>query len=194
MDLEDLHKEFLRPGTGGFAVLRRFHAKYSDVLRQSGFDKVDDLVHDVFIALSKIDFSKVNDPEHYIMRAIKLHSWSVLDKALRMKSISSNRNDYGRESDDAGEEVVDGVSPHHQITDLEGAELLSHIVLFKAQLSPTDARMLNLLIDGTERSELAAQFQLKMNTLDTHIRRIRLRLAEYLRGLGYSNQAIEKFR
>jgi DNA-directed RNA polymerase specialized sigma24 family protein len=173
-------------------VIRRFYSRYTDVLAHSTIVSVDDVVHEVFVSLSKTDFAKVQNVEHYVLRAIKLHCWTLLDKAIRLRALVGDNAD-DRDSD----ETTKGALKERLITDhpteLEGIELLACVNLFKAQVGLKEARLLNLLIDETPRSEMADLLGLNMNTLDTNIRRLRIRLVEYLRGLGYTYKAFEKF-
>ena len=194
MDNTTLHKEYLRQGTAGYAVIRRFYSRYADVLATSGAITIDDVIHDVFISLSKTDFAKVNNADHYLLRAIKLHCWSMLDKAIRMKAVMATSaisdEDDERSSDRANQPIHR--TEHH--SPLEGVELLAKINLFKAQLAPSDTQLLNLLIDETPRAEIATLLRLKMNTLDTNIRRLRIRLSNFLKEMGYSYEVLERFQ
>jgi DNA-directed RNA polymerase specialized sigma24 family protein len=189
MDNQILHQKYLREGTAGHVVICRFYSRYTDVLARSTIVSVDDVVHEVFVSLSKTDFTKVQNVEHYVMRAIKLHCWSLLDRAIRLKAlVVENTNDL-----DSDETVKGATSYVDHPTELDGMELLARVNLFKANVGLKETRLLNLLIDETPRSEMAALLGLKMNTLDTNIRRLRIRLVEYLRGLDYSYKAFEKF-
>ena len=193
MDHDTLHRTYLKQGTIGYAVIRRFYAKYSAALSPSGIVEVEDVVHEVFVSLSKTDFSEVRDIEHYVMRAIKLHCWTLLDKAIRAAAFSVKEKNENPAEENGIHSLADDAGRHPQVTEVEGLELLSFVSLFKSQLRPEDARLLNMLVDGAERSEMAQLLQWNMNTLDTHIRRLRLRLAAYLRGLGYSYPSLERF-
>ena len=194
MDMNRLHQEFLREGSAGHAVIRKFYSRYTDVLAHSTIVSIDDVVHEVFVSLSKTDFTKVQNIEHYMMRAIKLQCWSLLDKALRMKAVSAERK-QGTTDDEEDRDQIDSepASEHQPLAELEGIELLGHVNLFKSQLGGKEAQLLNMLIDGAERSEIAKELALNMNTLDTHIRRLRIRLAGHLKNLGYMYPAFQKF-
>ena len=194
MDMNTLHREFLREGSAGYAVIRRFYYRYSDALAHSTIVSIDDVVHEVFISLSKTDFTKVKNIEHYVMRAIKFQCWSLLDRALRMKAVSAERQREA-EGDQERTELIDSepADQHLQLTELEGIELLGHVNLFKAQLGGKEGRLLNMLIDGAERAEIAQELALNMNTLDTQIRRLRIRLVGHLKALGYVYPAFQKF-
>ena len=192
MDKKKLHQQFLQQGSTGYAVIRRFYSRYADVLVHSTIVSIDDVAHEVFISLSKTDFTRVKDVEHYVLHAIKLHCWSILDRSIRLKGLVETRN---ADDDSSGQDaVISKLSrPGNQITEVEGSELLALVNLFKAKVASNEAQLLNLLIDETPRSEIASTLGLKMNTLDTNIRRLRIRLADFLKGLGYSYKVLEKF-
>lgn len=195
MNIHTLHGKYLQQGTAGYAVIRRFYYRYADLLTRANLIDIDDIVHEIFLSLSKTDFRQVRVVEHYVMRAIKLHCWSLLDKAVRLKSVAPERQRRNDLDEPEGSRMPDSQEPDHPepLAELEGMELLSNLNLFKCQLNSRDARLLNLLIDGTARSEIAEFLGLNMNTLDTNIRRLRIRLADHLRDLGYTYKALEKF-
>ncbi len=195
MDHNALHKEYLLEGTAGYAVIRKFYLRYADILPQTSLYDVNDVVHEVFMSLSKTNFTQVQNIEHYVMRAIKLHCWSILDKAIKRKSVIvssvEKENKDGKEKKD--ERILPFTRPDESLIELEGMELLSQVNLFKTQLNSTEVRLLNLLIDETERGEIAKIFGFNLNTLDTNIRRLRMKLAEYLKSIGYTYKALNRF-
>lgn len=195
VDSQILHQKYLIQGTAGFAIIRQFYSRYSDLLARANLSGIDDIVHEVFLSLSKTDFAQVRDVEHYLMRAIKLRCWSLLDKAVREKALTMDRHGTLNEDVDEESHVQDPstLNLSQPLAELEGIELLSHLNSFKAQISPKEARLLNLLIDETERLDIAKILELNINTLDTVIRRLRIRLVDYLRDLGYTYKAFERF-
>ncbi|MFA6440425.1 MAG: hypothetical protein WCX28_14045 [Bacteriovoracaceae bacterium] len=195
MDNHILHTEYLRKGTAGYGIISRFYSRYADIFSQTNVTDINDVVHDVFLSLSKTDISDVRNSEHYIMRAIKLQCWSLLDKAIKQKGIIVKTETIGNDhtfehADTYSRQVTD---QKNQFAELEGDELLVQINLFKSQLNPDEIRLLNFLIDEEERPEIARLMKLKLNTLDTKIRRIRLKLADYLKNRGYLYKGMEKF-
>jgi RNA polymerase sigma factor (sigma-70 family) len=195
VDTHVLQREYFSEGTAGFAVIRRFYSRYSDLLTRAHLVDIDDVVHEVFLSLSRTDFTEVRDVEHYVMRAIKLRCWSLLDKALREKALTADRHGTLNEEENEERRTHDLPAPNdsHPLTDLEGIELLTNLNSFKSHISPREARLLNLLIDETERLDIAKVLGLNINTLDTTIRRLRIRLADYLKNLGYTYKAFERF-
>ena len=194
MDTNILHKKYLQQGTAGFAIIRKFHIRYADLLAKNNVMSIDDVLHEIFLSLSKTDLNEVRNVEHYIMRAIKLQCWSMLDKAIRQKTVGELRAIIiGDEKEDPTELVQHTAHQNDQLNELEGMDLLVQINLFKARLHPHEVRLLNYLIDETERSDIAAMLEMNLNTLDTNIRRLRMKLAEYLKRLGYIHSGMERF-
>ena len=195
MDTQILHSKYFTEGTPGFATIRKFYRKYGDVLIQLHYTNINDVVHEVFLSLSRTDFTHVQNEEHYVMRAIKLHCWSLLDKAIRQKAVvaeDASSNSLDETETNVGLHTVPA-DRHDHLAQIEGMELLSYVNLFKTLISERDARLLNLLIDEASRAEMSRLLELNMNTLDTHIRRLRIKLVEYLKSLGYTYKALERF-
>jgi DNA-directed RNA polymerase specialized sigma24 family protein len=193
VDSHTLHQQYLTQGTAGYAVIRRFFTKYSDVLAKANVVDINDVVHEIYVSFARTDFNHIQNIEHYVLRAIKLHCWSLLDKSLRIKAIAAESLIDHTNENRTTERDVATANGSDNLSLLEGMELLSYVNLFKAQLNARDSRILNLLIDETERSEIAKLLELNVNTLDTSIRRLRIRLAEFLKNLGYTYKAIERF-
>ncbi|MGH9424976.1 MAG: hypothetical protein ACRD2L_01525, partial [Terriglobia bacterium] len=179
----------------GHAIIRRFHAKYADLLAKSHLVDLNDVVHEVFVSLAKTDFAEVRNIEHYVMRAIKLQCWSLLDKAIRQRALAGEPQRIARleDADSRADRELPGADTNEPLAELEASELLAKMNLFKASTTPGEAHLLNLLIDETSRSDMAKLLNLNMNTLDTQIRRLRVRLTGYLQVLGYTYKALERF-
>lgn len=195
MDNRTLHTKYFKEGTSGFAIICRFFQKYNDVLVRVQCTDINDLVNEVFLSLSRTDFQQVQNEQHYIMRAIKLHCWSLLDKAIRRKARVTEAPRFGDQENAETRNDLETVSQdqHDHLTEIEGMELLANVNLFKAHVSQRDAQLLNLLIDEAPRSDMAELLGLNMNTLDTQIRRLRIKLVDYLKSLGYTYNALERF-
>ena len=193
MENNILHKKYLQQGTAGFAIIRKFHSRYADLLAKNSVMSIDDVLHEIFLSLSKTDLRDVRNVEHYIMRAIKLQCWSLLDKAIRQKTVGGVLTAATDEKEEPVEPVHHAADQNNQLTELEGMDLLVQINLFKVRLSPHEVRLLNYLIDETERADIAAMLKMNLNTLDTNIRRLRIKLAEYLKNLGYVHTGMERF-
>lgn len=192
MDNRTLHTEYFQEGTSGHAIVRKFYGRYSDVLTKSSLIDINDVIHEVFLSISKTNFENVRDPEHYIMRAIKLQCWSLLDKAIKQKGLTGT-NESELEHNEKIERFDQTQMQNTQLQEIEGTELLVQINLFKNQLKENDIRLLNFLMDETERTDIAKFLGINLNTLDTKIRRLRMKLAEYLNNLGYAHKGMSRF-
>lgn len=193
MNTDSLYKEYFQRKTAGYAIIRKFHSQYADLLVKASLVSIDDVVHEIFLSISKTDFSEVRNVEHYIMRAIKLHCWSLLDKAIRRKAISVKNEAVGEKKEESHEQDQIAANQNDQLSVLEGNDLLLQINLFKTRLDPVEATLLNSLIDESERAEIADSLGMNLNTLDTKIRRLRIKLAEYLKRHGYVHKGMERF-
>jgi hypothetical protein len=87
-------------------------------------------------------------------------------------------------------EREDSTNPAHS---LAFSELMREINLFKTQLSQNDILILNSLIDEKSRSEIANTIHLNLNTVDTLIRRLRIRLTRHLKSQGFQSDLLDKF-
>ncbi|MDP1676305.1 MAG: hypothetical protein Q8L88_05510 [Bacteroidota bacterium] len=194
MNSQTLHTEYLQEGTAGYAIIRKFYARYSDVLVTTSLIDINDVLHEVFLSLSKSNFDNVRNLEHYILRAIKLQCWSLLDKAIKQKAIvvkNEGNQEGGNNEKNLDQQLF--TAHNEQLQEIEGSELLVQINLFKNHLKENDIRLLNFLIDETERSEIAKILGINLNTLDTNIRRLRMKLADYLNRLGYIHKGLSRF-
>lgn len=192
LDIQTLHTQYLQEGTGGYAVIRKFHSRYSDVTAKIGIVEIDDLVHDILLSLSKTDLSEVQKMDHYVLRAIKLRCWTLLDKALRHKAFYTPMTEPERE-DTWSEETGSTAAADDQLEAINGMELIGQVNLFKAQLRQGDVLLLNYLLDDADRADMAQHLGVKLNTLDTHIRRLRIRLADFLKRQGYTYAILDRF-
>jgi len=195
MDSDILHQHYFKEGTTGHALMKRFYARYADLLRYANLLELNDVVHEVYVSISRSDLSHVYNIEHYIMRAIKLHCWSLIDNASRQKRRSHENRPIrtmqdAEWSDDTPEPPATNTDPTEA---LQHQELLVHINLFKEFVSPGEARILNHMIDGTPREEIARSLDLGLNTLDTRIRRIRIKLVRYLVSMGHFHPSFKRF-
>ena len=195
MDNQSLHREYLHTGTAGYAIIKKFHSRYADVLAKISLVDFNDVLHEIFLSLSKTNVDNVRNIDHYMLRAIKLHCWSLLDKAIRQKSIilNSSVQHQSDETERISKEIPADTRYNGQLSELEGADLLVQINLFKIRLNSQEIRLLNFLIDEMDRFEIAKMMELNVNTLDTNIRRLRIKLAEYLKPLGYTHTGLERF-
>ena len=194
LDINSIHREYLQNGTIGYLIVRKFYSRYADILKRTSLFSFDDVVHEVLLSFSKTDLSSVDNVQNYMLRAIKLRCWSLLDKAIKLKEMHFEPIENDDQSDESNRSLPKPLI--HRNDDLEevlGMELFGFINLFKSNLAPHDKELLNYLIDGIDRSEIAAKRNTNINTVDTHIRRLRIRLADYLSSLGYTYTSMQRF-
>jgi len=144
--------------------------------------------------ISRINFSEeIKSLEAYIIGTIKIQCRVQLDKALKAKNLIPESR--LKKNDEDEETVI------YRIPGKEGSpseifelqEMFVHLNLFKLQIKKSDAILLNHLIEGKERKEIANEMQINLNTLDTNIRRLRIKLVDYFKKLGYSSHMFDKF-
>jgi DNA-directed RNA polymerase specialized sigma24 family protein len=195
MNKLSLYNRYFKQNTSGYRMIQAFYYKYSSSLNAAGHTKLNDVIHEIFVSLSKSDFKQVQNTEHYIHRAIKLQCWTLLDKGIKSKKIipeSKLKNFDKQEKKSSGilHEIEDSGNPGDN---LEFSELMREINLFKAQLNAHEILILNGLIDEKKRTEIANTIHLNLNTVDTQIRRLRIRLTRHLKSKGFQSDLIDKF-
>ena len=193
MDSKTLYRNHFQNGTPGYTLIRNFYIRYADLLRYASLIDLDDIVHEVYASISRTDFTKVRNREHYIMRAIKLHCWSLIDKSSRMKQHRGASQIPEAQINGTDDTWMTSGAEADPVESLQERELLVHINLFKEAIRPAEAQILNHLIDMTPREEIARSLNLNLNTLDTQIRRLRIKLVRYLSPMGYSHPSFHRF-
>ena len=190
-----LYNQYFKPGTTGYLIVQAFYHKYSTSLSAAGHANPDDVIHEIYISISKSDLKEVQNKEHYIHRAIKLQCWTLLDKGIKSKNIIPESKLHNPTNQDGNSNfLLDQVGlSTDPAQSAEIAELIKEINIFKTQLNKRDILILNSLIDEKSRSEIAQIIQLNLNTVDTQIRRLRIKLTKYLKTQGFHYDFIDKF-
>lgn len=190
MNSHQFHERYFKEGQAVHRIVHLFYKRYGDILSRAQVDDASDLLHSVFLALSRIDLSAVRQERNYILRAAKLHCWSILDRAMRQRRVSTSLQTGQADPKPIRNERSDQAHPEHAVTGLELADLINQ---FKLELRPQEVQVLNALIDEVPRQEIAAALQLNVNSLDTLIRRLRMKLSHFLREAGYDSESMRKF-
>ena len=157
------------------------------------FPILNDFINEIFLNISGIDFSKeIKNLEAYLIGSIKIQCRVQLDKAIKMKNTVAESM---LPSDEENEPVIFKIPAKSNNPDeiLDTQEMYYHISLFKLQLRQREIHLLNFLIDEKPRNGIADEMQINLNTLDTHIRRLRVKMADYLKKLGYSSNTLDRF-
>lgn len=194
MKIDELNKIFFTKGTRGYNIISKYYYKYHDLFEKTIFTDSNDFVNQIFLNISGIDFTnEIKNQEAYIIGAIKIQCRVQLDKSLKMKNVVAESRMV---KDDVDEELITYKIPSAEnnpaeIFDIQ--EMFIHINILKLQLKQRETDLLNYLIDEKSRKEIADELNLNFNTLDTHIRRLRLKVAGYFQKLGYSSDLLDKF-
>ena len=85
MNKELLYKRYFNSGTRGYKLVKAFYNKYHDLLYKADYPDFNDFLNDIFLSISSINFSKVQQEEHYVIRSVNLQCRHLLDKAIRKK-------------------------------------------------------------------------------------------------------------
>lgn len=197
MNLEEIYENYFSKGTRGYRILSRFYNKYSDLFKKTTCSNFDDFSNQIFLNISKINFSKnIINIEAYLIGAIKIQCRSLLDKAIKSKKIIPQSRlikfDEEENEDLYGSAPVES-NKNVQFEEFALSEMYRAINDFKLQLSQKEILLLNHLIDERTRNEIAKKYKLKLNTVDTNIRRLRIKLSRFLKGIGYTNEVLDRF-
>lgn len=186
MDKTVLYKKYFAVDTIGLRIIKKFYLTHHQQMIQNSYTDFNDLVHDIYLNISKIDFGKVQNEQHYIHRAIKIQCWAILDKIQSKKTFITPearlRND---QSEYAMSETPSGEPDPHGI--METDQLIVTISRFKRTLASDEVNILNTLIDEHDIAlvDMAKRFHLNENTVRTKVRRLRISFEEYLRKNGH---------
>jgi len=194
MSSKQFYRKYFAEETRGYLIMRRFYFRYADLFHKREFPQFEDFLNQIFVNLSDIDLERARKSEEgYVIGAIKIQCRMLLERAVERKSVrsESERSQPGNEDRRSLQHQPDEKTTSPEET-FSGNLLLREIAMFRSELRPVEREVLNSLIDGKARNEIAQTLELKMNTLDTHIRRIRLRLMEFLERRGYESSLFER--
>ena len=192
----DLNEKYFSNNSRGFKIINRFYFKYRDLFARTIFVEFEDFRNQLFLNISGIKLTEgITNEEDYIIGAMKIQCRVQLDKAIRSKKEKpeSRLNDTLVEGEgiSISENLPADLPDPHII--LEGEEVFNCINIFKMQLQAEEKRLFNSMIDGKTRQEIVEEQNINMNTLDTHIRRLRIKFFAFLKEKGYDFEIFRKF-
>ncbi len=197
MNLKEINKLFFTPGTRGYKIMNFFYNKYSDLFKKTIYNDFEGFINQIFLSVSNIDFTKdIQNDEAYIIGTIKIQCRVLLDKAIKFKKVVPETLLNKSDNENPEDSIINNLhvnSNNEQLEQLETEEFFNYINIFKIQLRQHEVQLLNYLIDERPRYEIAEEINLNLNTLDTHIRRLRIKLSRYLRKSGYSGGILDKY-
>lgn len=196
MNPEEIHKKYFVPHSKGYKILSYYFSRYRDLFVRTMFSELDEFINQIYLNISSISISnKIKNPDAYIIAAIKIQCRVQLDRALKLKKKQLNEIAIESESDDENKSVLNdgkiaGENTYHHA---ESNELLTIINMFKLSLKEQEKLLFNSLIDNISRNEIAQLMNKNLNTVDTHIRRLRIKFFSYLKKNGYLFEIFNKY-
>ena len=194
---QKLHTNYFSPDSRGYLFIRNFYAKYYKELSASEFESFDAFLNQIFINISKIDFSNIDGPEeHYVIKSMYYQCWNIIYRLKRDRQLIVPESTAGVATDDgSGDPLLDRqASPDPDPLDhAEASDLFTIINTFKITLKRKDLLILNGLIDQKPLQEIADEMNIDYNAVCVKIKRLREKLAMYLKSLGYQNDLTRIF-
>jgi RNA polymerase sigma factor (sigma-70 family) len=183
-------------GTRGYNILRNYYTKYKDLFQNTIHNDFNDFLNQILLNISAIKFSdEIKNIESYIIGSIKIQCRVQLDKALKQKNRLKIVDLKQDEEEDAPPPIqnypAENSSPDKIV---ETEEIFKMMNNFKYTINPAEVELLNALIDEMPRQEIAEKRNINLNTLDTQIRRLRIKFVNFLSEKGYNFKIFGKFR
>ncbi len=183
---EEISELFFRPGTKGYKILNFYYSKYRDLFEKTIYQEIDEFINQIFLNVSAIKFSEeIKNIEAYIIGTIKIQCRVQLDRALKTKKRQHRENS---KPDDGSPDYLSNIADKEQDPQsrMESDEVFSMMNTFKLSLKDWEREIFNSLIDEIPRIEIAEMKKQNLNTIDTQIRRLRIKLASFLKDNGYT--------
>ena len=194
---EEISELFFRPGTKGHKILNFYYLKYRDLFEKTICQEPDEFINQIFLNVSSIKFSEeIKNIEAYIIGTIKIQCRVQLDRALKTKKRQKHREDNKSEKTEVGgPEYLNNIADKEQDPQgrMESDEVFRIMSTFKLSLKDWEREILNSLIDEIPRIEIAEMKKQNLNTIDTQIRRLRIKLASFLKENGYTFDISDKY-
>lgn len=195
MTPRELNKIYFSRNTRGYNIIYKFYHKYYDLFYSTCNISYNDFLNQIYLNISNIDFSKdIKNVEAYITASIKIQCRVQLDRSIKLKKIISESKLKKEENE--SNSILEINSERKEISPaeiLEGSEILQNISLFKFSLNSNEIELLNYLIDEKTRKEIVENTGMNINTLDTQIRRLRIKFYNFLKKLGYNLNSYSKY-
>ncbi|KAB2880994.1 hypothetical protein F9K33_03265 [bacterium] len=192
-----LYEEYFVPDSRGYQFIRNFHSKYIRELSRTEFEDFDAFLNQIFVNLTKIVFAHIEGPqEHYVIKAMYYQCWNIIYRLKRERKImvlESAGTVFSEDSPGESPITLQKSDTADPLESTEAADLFELITTFKTRLKNDDIRILNGLIDQKELGSLANELQLEYNALCVKIKRLRGKLALFLKKLGYQDRTTLRY-
>ena len=195
MNPDEMLNIYFKPGTKGYRILYFYFTRYRELFMKTNHHQLDEFINQIFLNVSGIRFSEeIKNLEAYIIGTIKIQCRVQLDLAIKMKNRKQKENE-NIEKDNEDKSVLDNLpgkepNPHSK---LESTEVFSLINIFKLSLKESERDLFNSLIEDVPRKEIAEKKNQNLNTVDTQIRRLRIKIFSFLKEKGYTFKMFSKY-
>ncbi len=188
---QKLYDLYFTPRSRGYAFIRNFHAKYHSDLAGTELSNFDAFLNHIYLSLTTIDFEGIEGPEeNYIIKAMYYQCWNTIYTLKKERqwmvpdSATAVSSDEGTGETAVERKASDDPGPADY---LEASDLFALIQTFKWTLKNEDRRILNALIDQKSLQETADAMRMEYNALNVKLKRLREKLAVFLKRTGYQN-------
>lgn len=189
MNPEKILETYFKPGTKGYKILFFYFSRYRDLFRKTIHQEFNEFLNQIYLNISGVNPSEeIKNMEAYLIGALKIQCRVQLDLALKMKNKLQKEKENiedktGIENSALNNLPAEEPGPHARV---ESVEVFSIVNTFKLSLKDWERDILNSLIDEIPRKEIAEMKNQNLNTIDTQIRRLRIKLSSFLRENGYT--------
>jgi len=196
MLLEEITKIYFSEDTRGYNILSKYYFKYRDLFKITIHNEFSDFLNEILLNVSSIKFSDdIRNKEAYIIGTLKIQCRVQLDKALkqknRIKIVDLEKNE-DKDTIPPIQNILSENSGPDKLLELQ--EIFNTLQYFKATINSSEIELLNNLIDEVSRKKIAELKNVNMNTLDTQIRRLRLKFISYLKDSGHDFNIFKKYQ
>lgn len=196
MKPEDIFNTYFKPNTKGYKILYLYFSKYRDLFERTIHFEFNEFLNQIFLNVSGIKFSEdIKNAEAYIIGTIKIQCRVQLDKALKIKRRKQSEIENIENDEDEEKYLFENIptkepDPHNNV---EADEIFNIVNFFKLSLNIRERDIFNSLIDGISRKEIADKKKQNLNTIDTQIRRVRIKFSAFLKENGYTFNISDKY-
>lgn len=177
MVVSQIHNRYYSKNARGYYIIRKFYSKYRDQLENRSKLPLNQILHDFYLNLRKIDKSNiVNDDVNYILSAIHVQCRALLSDQKNAINPAVHKMKMNPESE--------GNSRTSSSEIIQMQEFLYQLSLFKLTLKDREIKILNSLIDGKSKEEITESEKLTADLYNKTIKKLSLKLKKFLKNLG----------
>lgn len=196
MLINEITTKYFVEGTRGYNILRNYYTKYQDLFQSTVHNDFNDFLNQILLNISAINFSdKIKNTESYVIGSIKIQCRVQLDKVFKQKN-RLKMVDLKQDDEEDAPPPIQNYPSRNRGPDkiVETEEIFKMINHFKYTLNSAEIELFNALIDELPRLEIAKNQNINLNTLDTQIRRLRIKFVDFLSNKDYNFKIFDKFK